>query len=120
MKTVKEVIEHVINTDASAFRAALIQQANSHADFIEMTRNQRAREGGQAQLNACLAAYDLIGKIDHPLFGELTAADSAQLIANEFASAIVAFNIACKLAGVDYPQRTAMMVDHAQAAGWSN
>lgn len=42
MQTVKEIIEHVINTDASAFRAALIQQANMHADMLDVSSNARA------------------------------------------------------------------------------
>lgn len=118
--SVSEILAQAISSDANAFRTALIQQANDHADMFDTTRNQRAKDSAQAQLNACLFAYDQIGRIDHPLFGEMTASDAATLIANDRNASIVAFNVACKLLDISPAVRTAKIVEHFDAAGWSN
>ncbi len=118
--SVIEILTQAINADANAFRTALIQQANDHADMFDVTQNQRAKQSAQVQLNACLFAYDQIGRIDHPIFGEMTVSDAATLIANDRNASIVVFNVACKLLGISPAVRTAKIVKHFAAAGWSN
>ena len=90
--------------DAEQFRALLSAQANMHADYEHLCSIPRAAQGAGAQKNACLRAYDWIGRDD------LSIGERAHCIAAETGTLVVALNAAAKMLGVAPAQRTAALV----------
>jgi hypothetical protein len=104
--TAREILQKAIEFDALGFRAALITQANQHADYEELSRDARAAQGARASKNACLRAYDWIGRDDLPA-GERAAC----IFADTCGVFVVALNAACKLLGIPAAQRTAAAIE---------
>lgn len=117
---IQAVLTKAASEMLEAFRTALIQQANDHADMFDTTNNQRAKQSAQAQLNACLAAYDQLGRIGRPAIDPNFSAEQAALaIASDRNQSIIAFNVACKLLDIPAHERTARIVEHFEKMAWN-
>lgn len=86
------------------FRAALIRRAEQHDDSAKARPGGLAERGARAAKNACLKAYDWIGRDD------LGVGERARCIAAETGPLVQALNEACILTGVSRAQRTAALV----------
>ena len=100
----KDIITRSVVCHPSAFRDALVAQANMHADYEELSRNPLAKRGAAAQKNACLRAYDWLGRDDLP------EGERAACIAGELNTMIIALNVACKLQCLPPHVRTAAAI----------
>lgn len=110
MRQAQDIIAQAIDTRREAFRAALIQQAEMHDNFMLTTRNESAKRGAQTQFTACLAAYDWIGRDD------LLPSDKALAIVTDgFGTALVALNVACKLLDIPAHSRTNAAIEFGEA-----
>jgi len=99
-----DIIERSIIAHPSLFRDALIAQANMHADYVELSHNERAKQGARASKNACLIAYDTVGDEDQ------TERERAESICANTGTAVISLNVACKLQCIPPHIRTAAAV----------
>ena len=110
MAHAQDIIAQAIDTESKAFRAALIQQAEMHDNFMLTTRNEPAKRGAQTQFTACLAVYDWIGRDD------LSPSDKALAIVTDgFSTALIALNVACKLLDIPAHTRTNAAIEFGEA-----
>lgn len=94
-----EIINRSIADDPAAFRAALINHAETSDSVAHITQNYSASLGNKARVSACLSAYDSVGR-----------GDGAAIVALG-STMIISLNIACKLQGLGPAIRTAAAVD---------
>lgn len=102
--TAVDIIERSLIVHPTLFREAVIKQAEQHADYQELTRDERARQGARASKNACFAIYDAINCTVR------SERERAQAIASETGPLVIALNIACKLQSLPNHVRTAALV----------
>lgn len=100
MNTVHEIIGHcLLPATVETFRANLIKQAETHDDYAQLTRNDRAVQSAKAQRNACLAVYD------DAHYGALND------ICDDLSKCVIALNVACKMLGISPAVRTKAILD---------
>jgi hypothetical protein len=95
----KEIIARSILLHPSLFRESLIKQAEMHDNYAQLSTDARARQGAEAQRNACLKAYDAVGRED------------ADAIVSEIGPMVVALNVAAKLQCLPPHVRTAAAIE---------
>lgn len=103
--TALEIIARSIADHPTLFRASLVSQAETHDDYATLTRDGRARQGAEAQRDACLRAYDAIGRDD------LAPSERAAMICRRCGDMVISLNVAAKMQELSPAVRTAAAVN---------
>lgn len=105
MASALEIIARSIADHPTLFRASLVSQAETHDDYVTLRPNSPGARGAIASRDACLRAYDAIGRDD------LAPNERAAMICRRCGDMVISLNVAAKMQELSPAVRTAAAVD---------